>query len=57
MSKTNKVFDPLLFNGLGSQRDRKWNNILYSIMSFNAALSIPIGLYILNGIIEKEEAL
>ena len=53
MSKTNKVFDPLLFNGLGSQRDRKCNNILYSIISFNTALSIPIGLYILNGIIEK----
>lgn len=53
MNNPQKPFDPLLFNGLGSQRDRKWNNILYSIMSFNAALSIPIGLYILNGIIEK----
>lgn len=51
MNKLSKTFDPLLFNGLGSERDRKWNNILYSIMSFNAALSIPMGLYILNGII------
>ena len=53
MNKTDKPFDPLLFNGLGSKRDRLYNNILYSMMSFNAALSIPIGLYILNGIIEK----
>lgn len=49
----NQPFDPLLLNGLGSKRDRKWNHILYSVMSFNAALSIPIGLYILNGIIKK----
>ena len=53
MNKPDRPFDPLLFNGLGSKRDRRWNHILYSIMSFNAALSIPIGLYILNGIIEK----
>ena len=50
---TKRPFDPLLFNGLGSQRDRKWNHILYSVMSFSGALSIPMGLYILDGILRK----
>ncbi|RAX57196.1 hypothetical protein CCZ01_06955 [Helicobacter monodelphidis] len=30
--KTTKRFDPLLFNGLGSERERKWNNIVNVIM-------------------------
>lgn len=50
---TKRPFDPLLFNGLGSQRDRKWNHILYSVMSISGAFAIPIGLYLLDGILEK----
>lgn len=52
-TKPQKSFDPLLFNGLGSKRDRRWNQILYSVMSINGAFSIPIGLYLLSGIIKK----
>lgn len=48
-----KHFDPLLFNGLGSERERRWNHILYSIVSINSALSILTSLCILNGIVRE----
>lgn len=48
-----KKFDPLLFDGFGDKKDRIWNNALYAILAYNAAFSVPIGLYILKGIIEK----
>ncbi|TQR60541.1 hypothetical protein [Campylobacter troglodytis] len=46
-------FDPMLFNGLGSKRERRWNNALYSIISIEGILSVPIGLFIFNGVINK----
>lgn len=47
MSKTNKVkkpFDPLLFNGLGSQRDRLYNRLLFVVMEYIPPLLGTFGL-------------
>lgn len=49
-----KDFDPLLFNGLGSKRERKWNHAMYSILAFNVAYSLFIASYILYGIVVKK---
>ncbi|RDU61474.1 hypothetical protein CQA53_10060 [Helicobacter didelphidarum] len=51
--KTTKRFDPLLFNGLGSERERWWNNTLYSIISICGAFFTHIGIYLLYGISVK----
>ena len=53
MNKLSKTFDPLLFNGLGSERDRKWNNILYSIMFDIGAILIAMSIYLLYGTLSK----
>ncbi|RDU61472.1 hypothetical protein CQA53_10070 [Helicobacter didelphidarum] len=51
--KTTKRFDPLLFNGLGSERDRKWNHILYSVMFDIGAILIAMSIYLLYGILSE----
>ena len=50
---TKRPFDPLLFNGLGSQRDRKWNHILYSVMFDIGAILIAMSMYLLYGTLSK----
>ena len=42
-----KQFDPLLFNGLGSERDRKWNNIIYTIFGNMTAIMFVLGIVII----------
>ena len=53
MNKSDKPFDPLLFNGLGRKRDRKWNNILYSIFSFINGILLAFGFLIIGGLAKK----
>ena len=53
MNKTDKPFDPLLFNGLGSKRDRRWNHILYSVMFDIGAILIAMSMYLLYGTLSK----
>ena len=53
MNKTDKPFDPLLFNGLGSKRDRRWNHILYSVMFDIGAILIVMSRYLLYGTLSK----
>ncbi|WP_005219503.1 hypothetical protein [Helicobacter rappini] len=50
---TKRPFDPLLFNGLGSQRDRKWNHILYSVMFDIGAILIAMSVYLLYGVLSR----
>ena len=49
----NQPFDPLLLNGLGSKRDRKWNHILYSVMFDIGIILIAMSVYLLYGILLK----
>ena len=49
----NQPFDPLLFNGLGSKRDRGWNHILYSVMFDIGAILIAMSVYLLYGILAE----
>ena len=49
-----KSFDPLLFNGLGSERERRWNHILYIIVFDIGMILGALSIYLFNGIfIEK----
>lgn len=46
-----KNFDPLLFNGLGSERERKWNHRFYTIMFDIGIILGAVSIYLFNGII------
>ncbi|MGX3044330.1 hypothetical protein [Helicobacter sp. T3_23-1056] len=54
IQNTKMPFDPLLFDGLGSDRDRKWNNIIYSTISSCGATFAVFGLYIFYGVVVEK---
>lgn len=50
-----KSFDPLLFNGLGSEKERRWNHRLYGILSlFGYIFGMIGGSSVLYGIVTKK---
>ncbi|TQR61493.1 hypothetical protein [Campylobacter troglodytis] len=52
---TKAAFDPLLFDGLGSDRDRKLNNILYTVFANMNAIMFILGIVIIAKIQEHSE--